>query len=101
MTESLLIMKIAPRILMQKMNFRGWNWQSAGAAGGLGLGIISPLIGSVMTAISWVTGPQWHHFSIQRYGTVLLFLAIPLLLLGGHCLDLMAEHDKESSKGRT
>ena len=64
---------------------------------GLCFGIISPLIGSIFTAMAWFTGPHWHGLSIQRYGTVLLFLTIPLLLFGGHCLDLMDKHDQETS----
>ncbi|HEY8185378.1 MAG TPA: hypothetical protein VIF64_04890 [Pyrinomonadaceae bacterium] len=99
MTESsLLILKLTPRVLMQELNFRGWNLRSGGAVFGLCLGILSALIGSVFTAISWFTGPHWHGFSISHYGTVLLFLTIPLLLIGGHCLDLMEQQDKESSK---
>ena len=48
--------------------------------------------------MSWVIGPHWHGFFIQRYGTVLLFLAIPLLIFGAHCLDLMDKED-EIAKG--
>ena len=100
MTESsLLILRLTPRVLMQELNFRGWNCRSAGAVLGLCFGMLSALIGSVFTAISWFTGPHWHGFSIHRYGTVLLFLTIPLLLVGGHCLDLMEQHHKESRKG--
>jgi hypothetical protein len=100
MTESLLILKIAPRVLMQEMNFRGWNWRSAGAAGGLCFGLISALIGSAFTAISWFAGPYWHGFSIKHYGTVLLFLTVPLLIVGGHCLDLMEEHHKRRGRSK-
>jgi len=60
---------------------------------GLAGGIISPLIGSVLTAISWVTGATWHGLAVQRIGTVLLFLTIPLLLLGAHCLDRSDKKD--------
>jgi hypothetical protein len=33
---------------------------------------------------------------LQRFSTILLFLTIPLLVLGAHCLDLLdAEREKE------
>ncbi|HSS19655.1 MAG TPA: hypothetical protein VLL54_06245 [Pyrinomonadaceae bacterium] len=94
MTESeLLTLKLTPRVLLQEMNFRGWNFCSTGAAFGLALGILCPLVASVFTMMSWFTGPTWHGFSIQRYGTALFVLTIPLLLLGAHCLDLMEKED--------
>jgi hypothetical protein len=40
----------------------------------------------------WFTGAVWHGHSLQRFSTILLFLTIPLLVLGAHCLDLL---DKE------
>jgi hypothetical protein len=67
---------------------------------GLSLGIISPLVGSVLTSIAWFTGSEWHGFFIQRSGTVLLFLTIPLLVFGAHCLDLMDKQDEGASKSR-
>ena len=74
---------------------------SAGAAFGLCFGILSPLVGSVITAITWFIGPQWHGFFIQRDGTVLLFLTIPLLIFGGHCLDLLDTKDKAAKRQRS
>ena len=81
--------KLIPRGLSEQVTVHGWTWKAFGAVFGLSCGIISPLIGSVLTAIAWFTGPEWHGLFIQRYGTVLLFLTIPLLVLGAHCLDLM------------
>ena len=98
---SLLKVTNTPRDLMDQVRVHGWSWTSGGAAFGLGLGIISPLIGSVLTAIGWFTGPVWHGFLIQRYGTVLLFLTIPLLMLGGHCLDLMDKQQRDGRKSRS
>lgn len=98
--SSLLKMKLTPHIVMEQMRVHGWNWRSGGAACGLGFGIICPLVGSVLTAIAWFTGSNWHGFAVQRYGTVLLFLTIPFLILGGHCLDLMDKKDLEARKRR-
>jgi hypothetical protein len=61
---------------------------------GLSCGIISPLIGSVLTAIAWFTGPEWHGLPLHRGGTVLLFLTIPFLIFGAHCLDLIDKQNK-------
>lgn len=98
-TESTLPKKkLPPHILIKQLHFCGWNWRTAGAICGLGLGIISPLFGSVLTAISWFTGPHWHGLSLQRDGTVLLFLTIPFLILGGLCLDLADKAEDEVKK---
>jgi hypothetical protein len=97
--SSLLEMKLTPHVVMEQIHLHGWNWTSAGAVFGLCFGILSPFVGSILTAMAWFTGPHWHGFFIQRYGTVLLFLTIPLLILGAHCLDLMDKQD-EAAKSR-
>jgi len=96
--SSLLKMKLTPHVVMQQMPLHGWNWTSGGAACGLCLGIICPLMGSILTAIVWFTGPEWHGLPLQRGGMVLLFLTIPFLIFGGHCLDLMDKQDEEARK---
>ncbi len=95
--SSLLKMKLMPRSLMEQLRVDGWTWRSGGAICGLGFGIISPVVGSILTAIAWFTGSEWHGFAIQLYGTVLLFLTIPLLIFGAHCLDLMDRHDDQGN----
>lgn len=87
-------MKLTPHTVIEQIHLHGWNWKSAGAVFGLCFGILSPLVGSILTAIAWFTGPSWHAYFIQRYGTVLLFLTIPLLIFGAHCLDLMDKQDQ-------
>ena len=58
MTESPSItMKLTPHLLMEQIHLHGWNWMSAGAAFGLCFGILSPLAGSMITAIR---GSQVH-----------------------------------------
>ena len=98
--SSLSKMKLMPRGVTERMRVNGWTWTSGGAVFGLCFGIICPVIGSIFTAIAWFTGPEWHGFFIQRDGTVLLFLTIPLLIFGAHCLDLMDKQDEEASKPR-
>ena len=95
MTTAFSVTKENPtqRGLVEQMRVHGWTWKSGGAVFGLGFGIISPLVGSILTAIAWFTGPAWHGLHLQRDGTVLLFLTIPLLIFGAHCLDLMDKQD--------
>lgn len=99
--SSLQKLKLTPQLVIEQMRIRGWNWRSGGAACGLGLGIICPLIGSILTATAWFTGSKWHGFFIQRSGTVLLFLTIPFLIFGGHCLDLIDKLDEKGRKPRS
>src|SRR4029453_3343243 len=87
--SSLPNMKLTPEGLVEQLRVHGLTWEGGGAVFGLGAGILSSLVGSVLTAIAWFTGPRWHGFLLTRDGTVLLFLTIPLLIFGAHCLDLL------------
>jgi hypothetical protein len=87
-----------PRGLVEEIRLHGWSWTSGGVVFGLCSGIICPIVGSILTAISWVTGPKWHGFFLQRDGTLLLFLTIPLLIFGAHCLDLLDKKVEEMKK---
>ena len=82
------------RSVMNELRLHGWSWKTVGVVFGLCGGIISALIGSILTAIAWFSGPTWHGFAMQRDGTVLLFLIIPLFIFGAHCLDLMDQPEK-------
>ena len=73
---------------------RDFNWRYWGVGFGL-CGLISPVLGAALTAIALVRGPTWHGLSIQRYGTLLFFLTIPLLVIGAWCLDLLEERKKK------
>ena len=88
---------LTPRTLIGEIRGAGWTWQTAGAVFGLFFGIISPLIGSALTAIAWLKGSGWHGLPLQRTGTVLLFLTIPLLVFGAHCLDLIDKQNKRAT----
>ncbi len=98
--SSMLKMKLNPHLVMDQMRVHGWNWTSGGAACGLCLGIICSLMGTILTAIAWFVGPTWHGLPLYRGGTVLLFLTIPFLILGGHCLDLMDRQAEKAKKSR-
>jgi len=83
--------------ILDELRARGWNRITAGAIFGLGGGILAPLMGSLFTAISWLTGSTWHGIAVQRIGTIFLFLTIPLLLFGAHCLDLSERNRGDDS----
>jgi hypothetical protein len=85
--------------IFANLSTRGWNRSTCGAVFGLVGGILAPILGSVFTAVGWISGPTWHGFAIQRIGTVLLFLTIPLLLFGAHCLDLSDRDAKRAKSG--
>jgi hypothetical protein len=89
--SSLPVTKLIIQGLLEEVRVHGWTWRARGVVFGLCCGIISPLIGSVLTAAAWFTGPKWHGLFLQRDGTLLLFLTIPLLILGAHCLDLLEQ----------
>lgn len=81
--------------VLECLRSRGWNHNTCGALVGLLGGIVAPLSGSLLTAFAWIVGPTWHGFALRTIGAVLLFLTIPLLLFGAHCLDLS---DKAAGK---
>jgi hypothetical protein len=60
-----------------------FNWRPWGVGFGL-CGFISPVVGFAFTSIALMKGPIWHGLSIQLYCTVLLFLTIPLRVIGAH-----------------
>jgi hypothetical protein len=65
------------------------TWPSIGAVLGLAGGILAPASGTLLTIISWLTGQQRASLYLSRLSTTLLFLTIPLLALGAHCLDML------------
>ena len=101
MSSQISPQKLTKRSLIEQMSVRGWTWQSGGAACGLCFGLFALLIGSVLTAITWFTGPGWHGFALQRDGTVLLLLTFPLLAFGAHCLDLLDQQEQKAKKTRS
>jgi hypothetical protein len=85
--------------IFSNLHTRGWNRSTCGAVFGLVGGIVAPVLGSVFTAIGWLSGATWHGFAIQRTGTILLFLTIPLLLFGAHCLDIADRKVRAPKRG--
>ncbi|MBC7909159.1 MAG: hypothetical protein H7Y30_01580 [Pyrinomonadaceae bacterium] len=90
--------KVDRRKVVAEFKDHGWSWCAIGAVFGLVGGIMAALIGSLLTASTWLTGTQGFGSYTQTVGTVLLVLTIPLLIFGAHCLDLM-ESRKDREKG--
>src|SRR5215468_12193137 len=67
--------------------------QVMGAAGGLFGGVGSGVFGGVFMAASWFVTNAGARQWLSTTGSVLLFLTIPLLIIGGCCLDWL-EKDK-------
>src|SRR5215813_13650345 len=67
--------------------------QVMGAAGGLFGGVASGAFGAVFMAASWFVTNAGARQWLSTTGTVSLFLTIPLLIIGGCCLDWL-EKDK-------
>jgi Ca2+/Na+ antiporter len=92
--------ELTPSTVIDALSLHGWTWKSCGAVVGFCGGIIASLLGLVVTAIAWFTGAEWQGVHLQRDGTILLFLTIPLLIFGAHCLDLIDKQDEKASKPR-
>ena len=79
----------APHSAIKQLIHGSWNWKSSGAVIGLCGGLTAPIFGAVVTLVSWFIDPVWHGMFLHQAATSLFFLAIPLLVLGAHCLDLL------------
>jgi hypothetical protein len=76
-----------------------WTLYSVGAICGLSGGFITCLLGSLLTALAWLSsGSQGHEATA---GTALLAMTIPLLVLGAHCLDLVDRDNDRNALKRT
>ena len=76
------------------------DWRSVGAIVGLSGGVVSALVGGLLTAVSWFTSATEVGAYLRTTGTVLLVLMIPLLILGAHCLDLTETRKKAARESR-
>jgi hypothetical protein len=98
---SLSKMKLTSYVVIEQMRTHGSTWTNWGAVCGLSLGIVAPVVGSLLTAIAWFTGSEWHGLHLHRTGTVLFVLTIPLLIFGAHCLDLSDRRESRTRRRRT
>jgi hypothetical protein len=71
-------------------------WKIRGSVFGLFAGFTAPLIGLVLTVVSWFADPAWHGVSLHLTATFLFVMMFPLLLLGAHCLDLLEKENRQA-----
>jgi hypothetical protein len=66
-----------------------WTWQSIGAVSGLIGGVLSPVIGTLLIAVTWFIHSERIVSSLNGLSIISFVLTIPLLTFGAHCLDLL------------
>ena len=74
----------------QECSWGCWAW---GTILGIGGGIASVVVGSVLTAVAWLTGGGSY---VGTVGTILLLAVIPLLFVGAVSLDMEERRKKRS-----
>ena len=90
----------AERIARQSQHIllQSRTWHLCGAAIGLIAGTLFPITGFLLLAVERLAGAgsvgRWGHY----LGTVLLLSAIPLLGLGGYCLDLLEKKSAQTDR---
>jgi hypothetical protein len=76
----------------------GGTWQATGAVVGLAGGIIAAINGALLSVGAWALGDESNGLSIHSVGNILLLSTIPLLLAGGHFLDLLDKRMVKSGR---
>jgi hypothetical protein len=79
----------------QRTKNAGWSWEVTGAVCCFAGGISAALLGSALTASTWILGAEAHPW-VRGLGTALLILTIPLLILAGYCMDWAEREPKKS-----
>ncbi len=67
-----------------KRDLPGWEWLAAGAC--FVFAVLAVASGFVLTT-NWLLDAHLHP-ALHALGIVLLIIGIPLIILGGHCMDL-------------
>jgi len=75
-----------------------WTWEGTTAFFCFTGGIAAALVGSVLTATTWILGAQLHPW-LHGLGTALLIVTIPLLIFAGYCLDWAENKSKRNGLG--
>jgi hypothetical protein len=77
----------------RKVAGRGFEWDSLAATLSFIGAALAGLFGFVLTT-SWIVVPSLHP-QLRDLGIIFLIVALPLLILGGHCLDLIDRRRKQ------
>jgi hypothetical protein len=86
-------------LLMFRIERRATNfsWYSAAALACFAVSVLAALVGSLLTS-GLLLNAQIHPW-LYDAGLIMLILALPILILGGHCLDLL-DQNRQSSQRR-
>ncbi len=71
---------------------RRFKWELFGAALSFVAAVLTSLLGILLTT-SWIVIPALHP-QLRGFGILFLIVALPLLICGGHCLDLLERRGK-------
>jgi hypothetical protein len=74
-----------------------WSWEVTGAICCFVGGMSAALLGSALTASTWILGAEAHPW-VRGFGTALLILTIPLLILAGYCMDWAEQKEPKDSR---
>ena len=66
-----------------------WAWQSIAAVSGLVGGVLAPVLGTLLIAITSFVDSERIVSILNALSIVSFALTIPLLAFGAHCLDLL------------
>jgi hypothetical protein len=72
------------------------SWEPAAAFACFAGSIVSLALGFAFTTNSLISAVS--HPFLHAVGITLLIIGIPILILGGHCLDLMDKKNKKSDQ---
>jgi len=84
-------------MLKTKLERRHFHWEATAAAACFIGCLASGFIGTLLTTGRIIDAHL--HPSLRNFGLILLILVFPLLILGGHCLDLL-DRKQKTSKGK-
>ena len=73
-----------------------WAWQSIGAVSGFVGGVLAPVIGTLLIAVTWFIHSEAIVSSLNVLSIISFALIIPLLAFGAHCLDLL---ERKTARG--
>lgn len=74
-----------------------WAWQSIGAVSGLVGCVLSPVLGTLLIALTWSIHSERVVSYLNGLSIVSFALTIPLLAFGAHCLDLLERKSARAS----
>ena len=85
-------------MLVVKVEHNQPPWQAVAAFACFAGAILALATGSLLTT-AWVLNAAVHPM-LHAVGLTLLIVAIPILVLGGHCLDLLEKHNERARGSR-